>query len=291
MAVRAPNLEDSYLYDNIVCRVMTDAESLYPCGHTFCAETIANLRRTGSRCPLDRKRFTNSVPNFTVRRLAEEALAAAHGRVTTPASPTSTSSVTEQVSSPAERDVSSNGDEGFPGERERLARLAGDPRNNIVFLEAAENGRIDELNRFLDQGVAIDGENPENWTALMFAASRGHLEAVNLLLERRANANAKDTFSTTALHWAARGGHTEILSALLDHGAIIDAPDFEGRTSLMLTARAGHLESVRCLLARGADVKAKNSNGDTSLSLAKKNHHAEIEQFLRRHGADQCIVS
>ena len=273
MAVRAPNLEDSYLYDNIVCRVMTDAESLYPCGHTFCAETIANLRRTGSRCPLDRKRFTNSVPNFTVRRLAEEALAAAHGRVTTPASPTSTSSVTEQVSSPAERDVSSNGDEGFPGERERLARLAGDPRNNIVFLEAAENGRIDELNRFLDQGVAIDGENPENWTALMFAASRGHLEAVNLLLERRANANAKDTFSTTALHWAARGGHTEILS------------------SLMLTARAGHLESVRCLLARGADVKAKNSNGDTSLSLAKKNHHAEIEQFLRRHGADQCIVS
>src|SRR5262245_45945310 len=64
------SMENSYLYDNMSSRLMTDAVTLYPCGHTLCSETVQQLRK--KVCPYDSKHIKGVSPNILIRNLAKE---------------------------------------------------------------------------------------------------------------------------------------------------------------------------------------------------------------------------
>jgi ankyrin repeat protein len=47
-----------------------------------------------------------------------------------------------------------------------------------AFLEAAENGVLEDVKKHLEEGTDVDTSDEHNRTALMKAAKHGHLEVV-----------------------------------------------------------------------------------------------------------------
>ncbi len=235
-----------HLYDPISGKLMTDAVTLYPCGHTFSQKTI--MERPSERCPLDGELYFSFSPDKKIRDLAKEMEAMTH-------------SLSNLMSSP-------------------ISEVLSKEDAKVLFFEVASKGLADQLELCLDSGMDVNVINDFGWTALLFTACCGHLLAVEVLLARKANPNAADSFNATALMWAARNGHPEILTALLDAGAEIDAIDSEGRTALMLGARAGKVEAVRVLLDRGANFNLETNYGTKAIDLARGKNHDEIVKLL-----------
>jgi tetratricopeptide (TPR) repeat protein len=59
--------------DPVSQEIMTQAVTIVPCGHTFNEDTVAQCLARNQLCPLDRKPIDRYVPNYTIRRLAENA--------------------------------------------------------------------------------------------------------------------------------------------------------------------------------------------------------------------------
>ncbi len=248
------DVEESYLYDKIAYKLMTDAVTLYPCGHSVSEESVPLLK---GLCPFDRQEFTGTCPNYIIRNLALDMEKAIENQ----------SSIQNSL-------ICNYADEDITLEMRKA-----------LFWTAAEKGSEDQVKHHLQRGLDVNVVNEQGWTALLFSASRGHLLVVKILLGRAANPNASDQFKMTALMWSAKGKHPEIVTALLDGGAFIDAVDFEGRTALMFAARAGCFESVQILTERGAKVNIKSNKGDTAMSFAETKQYGNIVMHLQEKGA------
>jgi beta-lactamase regulating signal transducer with metallopeptidase domain len=123
-------------------------------------------------------------------------------------------------------------------------------------IEAAHEGRIDEVQQLLDQGADLDAVS-DGWSALVAAAHQGRMNTVRLLLDRGADVNAESD-GWTALVAAAHQGHENTVSLLLDRGADMNAaPD--GRTALDVASQQERREVVELLVERGADLGARSS--------------------------------
>ncbi|MBS4171081.1 leucine-rich repeat domain-containing protein [Neochlamydia sp. AcF95] len=59
--------------DVISGELMTQAVTLFPCGHTFNKDTVIQCLARNKLCPLDRKVIERHAPNYTIRQLAEAA--------------------------------------------------------------------------------------------------------------------------------------------------------------------------------------------------------------------------
>ncbi len=88
------------------------------------------------------------------------------------------------------------------------------------FYEAAENGNLEELKKFINDGVDIDAnKGRDGETALHRAATRGNLEAAKLLIEKGADPNVgREKRGYTPLDLANQTGHTKIADLLRKHG-------------------------------------------------------------------------
>ncbi|KIC75396.1 Leucine-rich repeat protein SHOC-2 [Neochlamydia sp. EPS4] len=62
------NIEDA-----VSGELMTQAVTLFPCGHTFNEDTVIQCLARNKLCPLDRRLIERHAPNYTVRHLAETA--------------------------------------------------------------------------------------------------------------------------------------------------------------------------------------------------------------------------
>lgn len=188
---------------------------------------------------------------------------------------------------------------------------------------AAAQGPVEEVQRLLDRGAAIDARNAQGRTPLYEAAKRGRLDAVRMLTERGGGVNAKNgEAGFTPLHIAAEQKHVEVMKYLLSHGADVNARnnsektplhqaawqawhpdadvavalltagadasarDDQGFTPLITAAEHGHLTFVQALIEHGVDVNARTPRGTTALYGAASAGHLEIVQFLIDHGAD-----
>ncbi len=87
--------------------------------------------------------------------------------------------------------------------------------------EAAENGNLQKVKRYLDEGDDIHYQDDY---ALRWAAFYDHLEVVELLLDRGADIYAGEN---NALRYAAYNGHLKIVRLLLDNGADKSAKNYE----------------------------------------------------------------
>ncbi len=118
---------------------------------------------------------------------------------------------------------------------------------NEVFYEAAQNGDIEAIQRFLARGFSI---------------------------------NIKDEWGNAALHWAAIRGYLHIVECLLSNGASIDITDNAWQTPLHWAARNGQLEVVKLLLAKGANINARSGNGRTPIQFAEQFNQLDVLRYL-----------
>lgn len=82
---------------------------------------------------------------------------------------------------------------------------------------------------------------------LIEAADEGKLDLVQKLLRGGVNVNASDKWRWTALHMAAYGGFNDIAKELIWAGAQIDARTVDGETPLNLAERNRHIQVVRTI--------------------------------------------
>merc|ERR1719191_273346 len=75
------------------------------------------------------------------------------------------------------------------------------------FFEAAEWGKVDVIQQYLDEGVDANSVDPDDDPVLFTASMKGHTAVVEALLAAKADPNSKNDVAFTALMLAARGGH------------------------------------------------------------------------------------
>ena len=102
---------------------------------------------------------------------------------------------------------------------------------------------------------------------LLRAAWEGRIEDVQKLIADGVDVNAANGQGRTALMGASYFGNEYVVKMLLAAGADVNVKDKQGATALINGAFSGKEEVVRALIAGGADVNAKTSNG---ISAAKK---------------------
>eukprot|EP01043_Picozoa_sp_COSAG02_P051552 COSAG02_NODE_5442_length_4324_cov_659.876213_1_plen_1427_part_01 len=130
-----------------------------------------------------------------------------------------------------------------------------------ALVDAAEDGRLDDLQGRLKQGV-ID------------------VNAVPTGLE------------APALCYAAEEGHIDVMAELVAAGADVDKGNvrgyLRGKTPLMRAAYWGKVEAVRWLLDHGADWRKTDGVGETALDVAERRKETEAAAVLAdwalRHG-------
>jgi ankyrin repeat protein len=86
------------------------------------------------------------------------------------------------------------------------------------------------------------------------AVRRGSVDQLQRLLASGAAIDARDGHGQTALMLGAREGHTKVVEWLVDRGAALDYTAKYGLSGLMLAVIAGRTEVVRILAAAGANL-------------------------------------
>ena len=85
--------------------------------------------------------------------------------------------------------------------------------------EAAEQGNLAAVERYLQNGIAVDARDNGGDTPLILAASQGNLDVVKVLVDKGADVNARDNGGWTALLVAAVHEEQDVVEFLKQHGA------------------------------------------------------------------------
>ena len=139
--------------------------------------------------------------------------------------------------------------------------------------------------------VSIMSSQPDLDQALLDAAIEGRLEDIRSLLDRGANINAVDTYRNTPLHWASSNGHHQCVELLLDRGANVNGVGPNNRTPLHSASAYGHHQCVELLLDRGANINAVTTDNYTPLHYASIKAQQQCIELLIDRGADKSIES
>ena len=121
---------------------------------------------------------------------------------------------------------------------------------------------------------------------LIEAAKNGRTDEVRNLLDAGAEVNAEGEHGETALMWATENGHFEVGRVLLNAGADVNARSEAGLTALMGAAFEGRIENLKVLLDAGADVNVMSEIG-TAMDMALAREHDDIVELLKQAGAKE----
>ncbi|WP_158309185.1 ankyrin repeat domain-containing protein [Pseudovibrio sp. FO-BEG1] len=190
---------------------------------------------------------------------------------------------------------------------------------NSELMAAVVRNQIEEVERLLVAGSAVNETNAAGCTALQWAISFGHYDIFKLLLAYGADVNQPDAAGrtpmmiagrkrsvamvqelisrgvdvnvgqsggvnekrTTALHYAA--GHEEnskVIGILIKAGAKVNATEERGKTPLFFAAQTGSLDNVRTLIEAGADRLVTDQQGKTAYDAAKRFGRSEVAEWL-----------
>lgn len=162
------------------------------------------------------------------------------------------------------------------------------------WLEAAEQGRDEELLELHRRGAPVNATDEWGQTALMLAVKGRHSGAVRVLLRNSAEVNAENRVSWTAMTyavtrpsprfpirsgWFSFEGATDLIEMLKEAG---------GRITLREAVILGDLEMARAMCDAGADASgdARWHYHDTFLMVAADLGHRELVRLLLDRGAD-----
>jgi ankyrin repeat protein len=162
-----------------------------------------------------------------------------------------------------------NPQDHFVGERGYFMKLF--TKRNDELIRAVEEGRIDEVSRWLEKGAKVDARDKFLQTPLhlVFWGSAWNKGIAELLIASGADMNVKDKEGQTPLHIACRSGcGFEVIDQLFAKGADVHARNNSGETPLHLAACQGYGAIVEKLIAEGANVNAEDDSGRTPLHRA-----------------------
>ncbi|XP_056327069.1 ankyrin repeat domain-containing protein 2 isoform X1 [Danio aesculapii] len=157
------------------------------------------------------------------------------------------------------------------------------------FLKAAARGKMEVVEKFLEDGGDPNTCDEFRKTALHRAALENHTKIVEKLLDEGADIDFKDRLDCRAVHWACRGGSLSALTVLQDRGADINVRDKLLSSPLHVATRTGHSDVVQHLLDSGININAKDWEGDTALHDAVRLNRYKIVKQLILAGADMQI--
>ena len=93
------------------------------------------------------------------------------------------------------------------------------PDDERHFLDAAEEGRVEEIRQYLAHGTSPDAV-VDGWTALEKASIKNQCEVIKVLIEAGADPNRADEDGITPLYWTAKNGHADASGTVLPDGKI-----------------------------------------------------------------------
>lgn len=156
--------------------------------------------------------------------------------------------------------------------------------------EAIQQGNIQQVAEYLDNGLPVETADRHNWTLLSHAAYHEATDILKLLLKRGAKVDAPSVGSRTPLMIAsAQVFGDRNVHALLSARANVNARSADGMTPLLyaVTEQAGN--NVEILLGAGAEINAQNHEGNTALIIATKTRSIDVIKKLLDYGADVNI--
>lgn len=144
------------------------------------------------------------------------------------------------------------------------------PSDVKAVLEAAENARLEDLTKLLDQNAElVNCRDVDGYTPLHRACYNNHLKVIDLLLTRGADLTNRTTEGWTALHSACKWGHHEAAALLLAAGADVNSMTNGRVTPLHLASTQKNRHLLELLLFRPEiDLSLKNESGETAYQVA-----------------------
>ncbi|MFS7989955.1 putative non-specific serine/threonine protein kinase [Helianthus anomalus] len=129
---------------------------------------------------------------------------------------------------------------------------------------AARKGEVRSVDRVLDAGAAINGQDQHGWTALHRASFKGYTDVVRLLIEKGVNLDARDGDGYTALHCAVESGNVNVLELLVKKGADVKARTNKGVTAMQIADSLNYAGIIRILINGGANMDETKKIGKHS---------------------------
>eukprot|EP00448_Togula_jolla_P028550 CAMPEP_0170618790 /NCGR_PEP_ID=MMETSP0224-20130122/27151_1 /TAXON_ID=285029 /ORGANISM="Togula jolla, Strain CCCM 725" /LENGTH=165 /DNA_ID=CAMNT_0010944797 /DNA_START=45 /DNA_END=542 /DNA_ORIENTATION=- len=154
----------------------------------------------------------------------------------------------------------------------------------VTLHTAARDGRIDQMNQFLDASDDIDlnALDENGWAPLHHCAANGEAAAAGLLIECDADVNQVDPHGNTPLHIAAVHSKRLVVSALMWGGADISLRNAKGNTVLHEAALSNAKDVAYLIIENGRmDVTGEqNAEGLVPLEVARASGSKEVELTL-----------
>ena len=135
-------------------------------------------------------------------------------------------------------------------------------------IRAVAIGTLDDVQRLLDAGAALEDRDRWSRTAWLVALQTGDLAKAALLAERGADLEAVGRCGKPPLFYAIQCHRTALLRWLLELGFDIERTDEFGTTALIQATESGFEAGVELLLDAGAQIDREH-NGGTALSAAR----------------------
>ncbi len=150
--------------------------------------------------------------------------------------------------------------------------------------EAARDGKLWEVKRFVKLGVNINAKEEQGRTVLHFAATKNHLEIVSYLIACNADIEVEDNDKQTPCLWAVSRGHLKIVEFFVNKKANLNAFSDSTKEHIVHWAAKGGFSSImKLLIASGVKLELKTKAGQTPLQVAQEKGYTEIVNILKNY--------
>lgn len=132
----------------------------------------------------------------------------------------------------------------------------------------ALSGQIKFMDKLLDDGLDIDGQDNDGLTALHKAIIGKKEAVISHLLRKGASPHIRDRDGASPLHYAVQVGAMQTVKLLLKYEVDVNAADNEGWTPLHIAVQSRNRDLAKVLLVNGADKTRRTKDGMTPLDLS-----------------------
>jgi len=156
----------------------------------------------------------------------------------------------------------------------------------IALINAATDGRTNDVARLASQGANVDGVGSDGTTPLMWALNARNANGVEALLKAGANPNlATEKFHGLSPMALVSGGDSlELLELILRYGGDAKGAGLGRRMKpLDRAAGQGRLQNVKLIVSAGADVNEHDEYGESAAIAAAARARFEVVAWLLEH--------